>query len=182
MRQVFAIAIAITWLIGQGALADILKLSEAGEKTPNQPDIDAGVAQCFKTADRRAAKASCVGQLSDRCMEADQNWGHTTLGMTLCKMAETTAWSKIIETELALTLDDFEQADSFDKENADIDLPYRAPSLQETHAIWQSYKTAKCRSEYLTWRGGTLAKIAGANCDLNMTADHAVFLWSLRQP
>ena len=182
MRQVFAITIAIIWLLGQGALADILKLSEAGNMAPNQLHIDAGVAQCFEAADRRGSKASCVGVLSDRCMDADQNWGHTTLGMMLCKMAETTAWSKIVETELALTLDDFEQADSFDRENADIDLPYRAPSLRETQASWQNYKTARCRTEYLTWRGGTLAKIAGANCDLNMTADHAVFLWSLRQP
>ena len=182
MKQVFAITIAIIWLMGQAAVADILSLSETGEKTPNQPYIDAGVAQCFETAGRREEKASCVGRLSDRCMDADQNWGHTTLGMMLCKMAETTAWSKIVETELALTLDDFKDADSFDRENAHIDLPYRVPSLKETQASWQNYKTAKCRTEYLTWRGGTLAKITGANCDLKMTADHAVFLWSLRQP
>ncbi|MBT6506746.1 MAG: DUF1311 domain-containing protein [Marinovum sp.] len=182
MRHIFAITIAILWLAGQGARADILTLSEAGKKTPNQMHIDAIVAQCFETADRRSAKAACAGRASDLCMDADQNWGHTTLGMMLCKMAETTAWSKIVGTELALTLDDFEKADSFDRENAHIDLPYRVPSLKETHASWQTYKTAKCQSEYLTWRGGTLAKIAGANCDLNMTADHALFLWSLRQP
>ena len=42
MKQVFAITIAIIWLMGQGALADILKLSETGEKTPNQPHVNAG--------------------------------------------------------------------------------------------------------------------------------------------
>lgn len=45
MKQVFAITIAIIWLMGQGALADILKRSETVEKTSNQPHVNA-VANC----------------------------------------------------------------------------------------------------------------------------------------
>ena len=97
-------------------------------------------------------------------------------------MAETTACLKIVETELAFTLDDFEQADNLERKNMHIDLPYRVSSLKETYSGWQQYKTAKRQTEYLTCRGGKLAKIASANCDLNVTVDHAVFVWSLGQP
>lgn len=164
------------------ALAEMWPHTDAGSETPNQAFMDALVRDCFDAAERRPAKEACSGKWAEQCMDAQENWGHSMIGMTLCTRAEATAWEKLVEREFLTTRDVLQQADERDQEPATVDLPYRAPSLLKTYRAWQLYTEAKCLSEYLTWRGGTLAKLAGAKCQLASAAEHALFLWSLRQP
>lgn len=161
--------------------SDKLVVGQVGSKSVDQQKTNELVFACFDTAERWEQKSKCKGQVAELCMKQDRQWGGSTVGMTLCQRAEANGWIAIIDRELGLTLDAFETSDEIDRNSPEIDLPYRAPSLRETHEIWLAFKAMRCTTEFAKYRGGTMRSIMGASCELAVNSEHALFLWSLRQ-
>ena len=92
MKLRLAISVIGVWLCAGSALAEMWLRTDEGSETPNQAYTDTLVSNCFDAAERRLAKEACAGKLAVQCMDAKENWGHSTIRMTLCKMAESHAW------------------------------------------------------------------------------------------
>ena len=55
-----------------------------------------------------------------------------------------------------------------------------AARLRETQRGWIEWRDLKCRFAYDEFRGGTLGRITGADCIMNMTAERAFELEDLK--
>ena len=122
------------------------------------------------------ALAGCKGKLAATCMETEPG-GETTLGMVACTMAETRIWEDRLDAEyeasrkLTLALDEADRADF-------PEFASRAETLLEAQRAWIAFRDAQCRLDYAMWGSGSMRQIAGASCQLEMTADRAIALKS----
>ena len=162
------VAVSLGLATGQ-ALATEHEVSTYG------PILDA----CYDAADGTEALAACKGQMAESCM-ATQDGGYTTLGMSLCAAAEADVWDKYLNSEYKTTM---AWAKSADEDEAVYFPGYanRAESLLNAQRAWIAFRDAECALAYASWGSGSMRSIAGAGCRLEMTADRALELRSLRE-
>jgi len=53
--------------------------------------------------------------------------------------------------------------------------------LRDAQRAWIAYRDANCAMEYGLWGAGSMRQIAGADCQMRMTAERMLELRSYRQ-
>jgi uncharacterized protein YecT (DUF1311 family) len=134
----------------------------------------AGVPRCFAAAATAEAARACVGTGSAACMQAGPD-GQTTSGMVECLASEAGAWDRLLNAEYALTRDWARALD-------DADRPYgaesarRVDSLRTAQRAWIAFRDAECDFAGSLHGSGSLGRILGADCFLQMTATRTIDL------
>lgn len=155
---------------------------DLGQTDVDQAYMQAQVSDCVDVAEDAPEMKECAGRFASACMEEEPDWGYTTTGMYFCTEAEAAAWESVVQVQLVsarITATEADASDVASENNLTEGLPYRVPSLLEAQRTWEAYRDAECLVQYLRWRGGTGAKLLGASCRLEMTAQRAVALYLL---
>lgn len=129
---------------------------------------------CFDGAEDSAEANACVGQGATICMDTETD-GYTTVGMMFCTLAEYHAWDDLLNRDFGAYMAyarmlDVEISDNFPE------FANGADSLLASQRAWIPYKDAQCSLEYSLWGAGSMRQIAGANCNLHMTAERVIYL------
>lgn len=132
---------------------------------------------CYAAAGDDAALSDCVGQMATTCMDS-QDGGHSTLGMTMCAMAEAQIWDKYLNIECRATMAGLTEMDT-DEAEYFPEFAKRAESLRAAQRAWISFRDAECGLDYAMWGSGSMRHIAASNCQLEMTAARTIKLRSL---
>jgi uncharacterized protein YecT (DUF1311 family) len=99
----------------------------------------------------------------------------STLEMVTCTTDETAFWDTRLNQVYRELIALYQQQD------AEFDDAYNmAARLRETQRGWIEWRDLKCRFAYDEFRGGTLGRITGADCIMNMTAERAFELEDLK--
>ena len=116
-------------------------------------------------------RQSCVGKMYDAC---PGNAG-STLEMVTCITDETAFWDARLNQVYRELMALYQQQDSEFGDDYNM-----AARLRETQRGWIEWRDLKCRFAYDEFRGGTLGRITGADCIMNMTAERAFELEDLK--
>ena len=129
------------------------------------PMVDA----CFASG-----AADCIGDAAAQCM-ADEPDGETTFGMMTCLSAEAQVWDGLLNAEYAKARD---FARAMDAEDAEFfpEFAIRADQVQTAQRAWIAFRDANCAMQYGLWGAGSMRRIAGADCRMQMTADQTFAL------
>lgn len=122
----------------------------------------------------------CKGLLQEPCMGGEEG-GETTLGMVTCTMAETRVWDGYLNAEYRESRAWAEAMDA-DQRTYAPEFANLADALLDAQRAWIAFRDAQCGLEYAFWGSGSMRRIAGASCALEMTADRAIALRGLREP
>lgn len=123
--------------------------------------------------------ADCKGALSQICSQTEAG-GDTTLGMVDCMAAETRVWDDYLNREYQATLAWAAEMDALEGV-ADTGFPSLRDALRSAQRIWIDFRDAECLVDYAVWGRGSMRTIAGASCQMEMTADRTIHLRSLRE-
>lgn len=141
--------------------------AQSGVSTADLARDDANMSQCLEAVrsmnqdgTNNGDMHDCIGIISNPCMEFPD--GSSTIGMSSCNRRETKWWdiwlnSNYTQLKNAMNPQDFAQ-------------------LRDMQRKWIAYKDAKCKFEYDSWKGGSIATIIAAECFLKTTADQAITL------
>lgn len=132
---------------------------------------------CFGAAPDIDAQTACIGQMSTTCMDT-QEGGHTTLGMSSCLMAETQVWDKHLNAEYRTRMSELKAMDA-DEAEYFPEYARRAAALRDAQRAWIVFRDAECGLDYAMWGSGSMRNIAGADCQMTMTAERAIALKNL---
>ncbi|MEM9427653.1 MAG: lysozyme inhibitor LprI family protein [Pseudomonadota bacterium] len=132
---------------------------------------------CYTAAADSAALTDCIGQMATVCMDS-QDGGHSTLGMTMCAMAEARVWDKFLNLEYRATMDGLKAMDT-DEAEYFPEFANRAESLRAAQRAWIAFRDAECGLAYAMWGSGSMRNIASSNCQLEMTAARTIELRDL---
>lgn len=128
---------------------------------------------CFATG----GWTECIGAAAERCME-DTPLGHATPVVNACLDLEREWWDnalniayrELIELERAA---DNELAEFHDHRPSGVTM------LRDMQRAWMAYRDATCGYEEFQWYGGTGATGAYLGCNLRLTGQQVLFLWSM---
>lgn len=136
------------------------------------------VAACAARDAAAGGPASCIGDAASACMSGEAD-GETTVGMMFCQMGERDAWDVLLNAEYALARD---FARALDAEDAEFFPEYaiRAEQLLAAQRAWIAFRDADCAMAYGLWGAGSMRQIAGASCQLQMTAERTLALRDYR--
>ena len=132
---------------------------------------------CYESSDL-ASVEECKGTVADPCMEESVG-GFSTLGMVSCMAAETAVWDRHLNEEYRTSLRWAEAMDEADLTNFP-EFANRVASLRDAQRAWVVFRDAECGLEYAVWGAGSMRHLAGASCQLEMTAERTITLRSLR--
>lgn len=138
-----------------------------------------GIADCVAAAEGREAGRACIGTGASACFDGAPD-GQTTTGMMFCALAERDAWDRLLNEEYALARDAARAADEAEREHFP-DFAHRAEQLRDAQRAWIAFRDANCAMEYGLWGAGSMRQIAGADCQMTMTAERTLDLRSYRQ-
>ncbi|TMV57324.1 DUF1311 domain-containing protein [Thioclava sp. BHET1] len=127
-----------------------------------QAPTDAVAAQagaCLATGQGKA----CIGRAAKACMGAPE--GQTTLGMVDCAMAERGYWDDLLNRAYKVVMAREKAAGGTG-----------AQALREMQRAWIAYRDARCGFEASGYDGGTIVGPIVAQCQLQMTAEQALYL------
>lgn len=102
----------------------------------------------------------CIGIIANPCMETPD--GSSTIGMSFCTLRETKWWDRQLNSNYQQLKGIMNQQDF--------------TQMRDLQRKWIAYKDAKCKFEHASWKGGTIASVASAQCFLDTTADQAITL------
>lgn len=107
--------------------------------------------------------------------------GQTTHGMVTCTVAETRLWEGYLDVEYRASL---AWAEAMDAEESLLAPGFAklAEALRGAQRAWIAFRDAECALARAFWGSGSMGRIAGASCMLEMTADRAIDLRALREP
>lgn len=134
----------------------------------------APVATCFASAQGDPTARACIGIGAGACMDQSPD-GQTTVGMMVCLLAESDLWDRLLNQEYAAARARAQGAD-------DAERPYfpeyavRVTQLRDAQRAWIAFRDANCAMEYGAWGAGSMRQIAGADCQLRMTAERTIDL------
>lgn len=117
---------------------------------------------------------SCIGIAASVCMETKAD-GQTTFGMMSCVLAERDGWDVLLNEEYASAR---AFARRMDEGDAELFPEYavRADQVRDAQRAWIAFRDANCAMEYGLWGAGSMRQIAGADCQLRMTAERTIAL------
>ena len=138
-----------------------------------------GIADCVAATEGVEAGRACIGTGAAACFDGAPD-GQTTTGMMYCGLAERDAWDRLLNEEYGLARDAARGAD--EAERADFpEFAHRVEQLRDAQRAWIAYRDANCAMEYGLWGAGSMRQIAGADCQMRMTAERMLELRSYRQ-
>jgi uncharacterized protein YecT (DUF1311 family) len=142
----FAAAVAVATLVSLG---------------PAAADDAATINACLKKEhDAARSGRDCIGRISDPCLRQP---GHeSTTGMVECVDTETKVWDDLLNADYQRLLGALG-----DK---------AAESVRQAERAWIALRDADCGVPYEIYEGGTMARLDGANCVLEHTADRVLRL------
>lgn len=132
------------------------------------------VEDCFYSAEDAAMARACIGQGTGICMDADSN-NQTTVGMMFCALAEAEAWDQILNAEYREIMAGMREEDAREAEFFP-EFANRADSLLAAQRAWITLRDADCALEYALWGSGSMRQIAGADCQMQRTAERTIYL------
>lgn len=132
---------------------------------------------CFSKVDPNAS-ADCKGVVFQTCAETEEG-GYSTLGMVACMAAETRVWDDRLNQEYKQSMAWARALDAADKAHFP-EFAKRADSLLAAQRAWIAFRDAECGLDYAVWGAGSMRQIAGASCQMEMTADRTISLRDLR--
>ena len=163
--QIFEPAlIALSIVVSFGAVA------MAQDSAPDLSIYMENVPACLASADPQA----CIGQGADRCMTEIEGGG-STQGMTVCIHAEEVAWDALMAARYSAALATAAEADVLEAEEGLIDVS-RVAEVTASQTAWIAFRDANCTMHYGKWGNGTMRFIAGAECEMQMTAERTIEL------
>lgn len=147
--------------------------------TPALADTDyapfmAPVAACYGSAEDRPMAEACIGIGARDCMDKAPDGG-TTVGMMFCLLAERDLWDRQLNLEYAAARARAQAAD-------DAERPYfpeyavRVTQLRDAQRAWIAFRDAECALQYGVHGAGSMRQIAGADCQLRLTAERTLDL------
>ncbi len=139
----------------------------------------AGIAPCYAAAAGREAAEACIGSGSGACMAGAPD-GQTTVGMMFCLLAERDAWDRLLNAEYARARTAAAGADDAERPHFP-EFARRAEQLLTAQRAWIAFRDAQCAMEYGVWGAGSMRQIAGADCQLRLTAGRTLDLRDYRQ-
>ncbi|MCB1388101.1 MAG: DUF1311 domain-containing protein [Rhodobacteraceae bacterium] len=129
---------------------------------------------CFEAADGLDAGRACIGTGAGACFTGAPDGG-TTVGMMFCLLAERDAWDRLLNAEYAHARAAGQRMDDADR--ADFpDTAHRAEQVRDAQRAWIAFRDANCAMEYGAWGAGSMRQIAGADCQMRMTAERTLEL------
>ena len=164
--------------ITQFSPATLFLIVENGGARATEHEVDAYggfLEQCYEAAAGTEAKAQCIGAMAQVCMD-DQDGGHTTLGMSSCLGAEGEVWDRFLNAEYKATM-----AWSAASDEDFPEFAKRAEYLRAAQRAWIAFRDAECALEYAQWGSGSMRSIAGADCQMQMTAERTIDLLEMRE-
>lgn len=118
----------------------------------------------------RGTQEGCIGIMYEYCPE---NAG-STVDMLGCIEPEIQFWDQKLNSVYGDLINVYEDQDSdFDEVRA------LAPRLRNVQLEWVEWRDAKCGFAYDQYRGGTIGRLTGANCQLEETAKRALEIQDL---
>jgi Uncharacterized protein conserved in bacteria len=133
-----------------------------------------GIPGCFAAADGIDEGRACIGTASSACFEGAPDGG-TTVGMMFCLLAERDAWDRLLNAQYAEARATAQRMDDADR--ADFpEFAHRADQVRDAQRAWIAFRDANCAMEYGVWGAGSMRQIAGADCQLRMTAERTLDL------
>lgn len=139
---------------------------ESGPRPGDIAEIDVCLTSSLEAGD---AAEECVGIVSGPCMEAAD--GATTVGMMACMGRETQAWDAILNDQWPKLM---QRARSLDGGAVAQDQPGRAETLRDAQRAWIAFRDAECAHAYASGGDGSIRRILGASCLLDLTAERAI--------
>ena len=136
------------------------------------------VYDCFASALPASGRPACVGNAAERC-ETTPPRHQTTVDIMECRMAEAVAWDGILQAQIELKSNSFNEVDEEFGERPGW-IPTR-DALLEAHAAWTSFRAAECGFVHALNQGGTIRNVLAPVCNLDMTAQRAIHVRDLGQ-
>jgi uncharacterized protein YecT (DUF1311 family) len=168
--------IALIGLLGLGlALSAPLqaKAQDTGDTIAGGVSATSDMAGCVYQAEMQGSPPSgCVGLIAEPCLEG----AVSTSDMVVCMAKETDFWDERLNLKYNELRDVYAQQDSDEPEGA-IQL---ASVLKSTQVKWIHWRDAKCMGfERNRYRGGSLGRVTGSDCLMEMTAERVFELEEL---
>jgi len=123
---------------------------------------DAGkIKACLKKEqDANRSGRDCIGIVSDPCLQKPGN--ETTQSMVECVDRETRVWDDFLNADYQLLLGSLAGA--------------AAESVRQSERAWIAARDADCKVPYDIYEGGTMARLDGASCAQDHTANRVLQL------
>ena len=134
---------------------------------------------CFAEAGDYSAQADCIGVMSTTCMDSEEG-GHSTLGMTSCLLGEARVWDRFLNEEYKATRAYFDEMDVDEREYFPA-FARRVEALLAAQRAWIAFRDTECDLAYAEWGSGSMRNIAGADCQMRMTAERTIELRAKRE-
>ena len=144
-----------------GFLALAVALATLASQKPALADDAATINACLQK--ERGANRSgrdCIGRVSDPCLKLSGN--ETTQGMVECVDSETKVWDNLLNADYQRVLGAVGTK--------------AAESIRQSERAWIALRDADCGVPYEIYEGGTMARIDGASCVLERTAERVLQL------
>lgn len=151
-------------MIRPAALALLMATSATAEQ--HLAELHAGILACDDL--------SCIGAAAQLCMEMTER-GQSTAGMVDCMAQETAVWDDLLNATYGDVIAMMRAGDAADAETAP-EYAVREDSLRAAQRAWITFRDANCRADHAVWGTGSMRRIAGASCMLQMTAERTLDL------
>jgi len=132
---------------------------------------------CYEPETGVRGKRACIGEAGLQCQDETEG-GYSTLGQSMCQMAEARAWDVILNEEYRAAM---ETSKGFDADNQASfpEFTHRAETLRAAQRAWIPYRDALCAAEYAKWGEGSMRNIAASACQVDVVANRAIDLWNM---
>src|SRR5690606_5118972 len=88
---------------------------------------------------------------------------------------ERDVWDRLLNDQYAVARDSARRMDEADRDDFP-EFAHRADQLRYAQRAWIAFRDANCAMEYGVWGAGSMRQIAGADCQLRMTAERTLEL------
>ena len=168
--------IALIGLLGLGlAFGTPLRsqAQETGDTIAGGISATSDMAGCLYQAEMQGkSREGCVGVIATPCLQD----AVSTNDMVSCTARETDFWDARLNVKYNELRGAYMQQDR-DEPDGYIQM---APLLKSTQLQWIQWRDAKCKGfEFNRFRGGTLGRVTGADCLMEMTAERVFELEDL---
>ena len=138
------------------------------------------VKACYEGVDQAGGlPGGCIGDAAELCMESEAG-GYSTSGMVLCLAGEHDSWDVFLNAEYQSARDAAARRDEY-YSTTDPNFAGSAESLIAAQRAWIVFRDANCTMKYDAWGNGSIRRVIGVDCQMQMTAERAIELRQYRQ-
>ncbi|MCK0094934.1 DUF1311 domain-containing protein [Yoonia sp. F2084L] len=141
---------------------------------------ESAVHDCYAAATAANGSDDCIGDAANTCMEQEAN-GYSTVGMMFCLSDEAGVWDFLLNQEYQLVKKFALERDESDLSNFP-EYAVRQEQVLNAQRAWIAFRDANCTMSYGRYGAGSLRQVAGAMCNMRMTAERVLELEQYRAP